>query len=91
MVYITTFLSIIGLHKLHKVKRRKLFMSEIQAETLTVREVAQKLRIGLNQSYEAVRRGDIPAIRIGGRYVIPVKAFEKWLASGGDKCSVKSE
>jgi excisionase family DNA binding protein len=34
---------------------------------------------GRNQMYEAVARGEIPSVKIGGRILIPKAAFEKWL------------
>lgn len=40
------------------------------AATMKVEEAAQLLGIGRNQAYEAVRRGDIPSLRIGGRILI---------------------
>lgn len=39
--------------------------------TLTVEEVARVLRIGRNTAYEAIARGDLPSVRIGGRVLIP--------------------
>ena len=39
--------------------------------TLTVSEAATVLRISRSSAYEAVRIGDIPAIRIGHRVVVP--------------------
>lgn len=39
--------------------------------TLTVEEAARVLRIGRNSAYEAIARGDIPSVRIGGRVLIP--------------------
>ena len=44
------------------------YMLQTEAATFTVRETAKLLRIGINQTYEAVKRGDIPAIRIGDRW-----------------------
>lgn len=40
-------------------------------DLLTVPEVAEVLRIGRNEAYEAVRRGDIPSIRIGRSIRVP--------------------
>jgi excisionase family DNA binding protein len=37
----------------------------------TVAEAGQLLGIGRNSAYEAVRRGDIRAVRIGKRWVVP--------------------
>lgn len=41
------------------------------AETMKVEEAAQMLGIGRNAAYEAVRRGEIPSLRIGGRILVP--------------------
>jgi excisionase family DNA binding protein len=48
-------------------------------QTLTVVEAAKALGIGRGQAYEAVRRGDIPSIRLGKRLVIPRQAFDRLL------------
>jgi excisionase family DNA binding protein len=50
-----------------------------EAVTITVDEAALRLRIGRNQAYEAVRRGDIPAIRVGARWLVPTVALERLL------------
>jgi excisionase family DNA binding protein len=50
-----------------------------EAATLTVDEAAQRLRIGRNQCYEGVRRGDIPAIRVGARWLVPISALDRLL------------
>ena len=54
------------------------------ALTLTVEEAATYLGISRNSAYEAVRRGEIPNIRIGGRIVIPRRRFLDWLGAGSD-------
>ena len=46
-------------------------------KTLNVDEVAQLLGIGRTLAYQAVRRGEIPSIRIGNRYLVPKAALEK--------------
>ncbi len=38
--------------------------------TLTVEETAALVGAGLRQTYEAVRRGDLPAVKIGGRWFV---------------------
>jgi excisionase family DNA binding protein len=48
-------------------------------QTLTVDEAAEILGIGRNSAYEAVRRGEIPAIRLGRRLVVPRHALEQLL------------
>ena len=49
------------------------------AWTATVAETAKRLGIGKNAAYEAVRRGEIPYIRIGKRILVPVAALERLL------------
>jgi excisionase family DNA binding protein len=70
----------------HKRKQRKAeakttsraeTMPAPQLDTLTVEEVAARLRIGRNQAYEACRSKIIPAIRVGERWLIPRAAFER--------------
>ena len=48
-------------------------------KVLTVKEGAKQLGLGINQTYAACERGQIPSIRFGRRWVIPASAFEKWL------------
>lgn len=50
-----------------------------QKLTMTVSEVAAALKIGRGLAYEAVRRGEIPAIRVGRRLLVPRRALEKLL------------
>lgn len=49
----------------------------------TVEEAAKLLRIGRSAAYEAVRRGEIPALRLGRRLRIPRKALEELLDHAG--------
>lgn len=51
----------------------------VERQTLTVDEAAKALGIGRGQAYEAVRRGEIPALRLGKRLVVPRQAFERLL------------
>jgi excisionase family DNA binding protein len=44
-----------------------------------VREVAEILNISVWMAYAAARSGDLPAIRIGGRVLIPRVGLEKLL------------
>lgn len=53
--------------------------------TMSVPEAGRRLGIGRNAAYEAAHRGDIPAIRIGRRYIVPRVAFERMLAEAGQK------
>lgn len=47
---------------------------------MTVDEVAAALRIGRRQCYEAVRNGEIPALRIGRSIRIPRAWLDRTLA-----------
>jgi excisionase family DNA binding protein len=50
-------------------------------EVLTVRETATILRVGRNQLYQAVARGEIGAVRIGRSIRIPKQALLGLLAA----------
>jgi excisionase family DNA binding protein len=51
----------------------------IKRRTMTVEEAAQALGISRNGAYAAVRRGEIPAIKIGDRRLVPIVAIERLL------------
>lgn len=53
--------------------------------TLTVPEAARLLGISRNSAYEAVRRGELPVLRIGKRYLVPRIALERMLAEAGSQ------
>jgi excisionase family DNA binding protein len=48
-------------------------------ETTTVPAAAKRLRIGRNQAYRAVACGQLPAIKIGRRLLIPTAALDRLL------------
>ena len=48
--------------------------------TYSIDEAAKLLGIGRNHAYEAAKRGEIPAIRIGKRIVVPRAALERLLS-----------
>jgi excisionase family DNA binding protein len=50
-------------------------------EMLTVKEVATILRVGRNQLYQAVARGEVRAVRIGRTIRIPKTALLDLLAT----------
>ena len=47
--------------------------------TYNVVEAGRKAGLGRNASYEAVKRGDMPTIRIGNRLLGPKKAWDRKL------------
>jgi excisionase family DNA binding protein len=50
-----------------------------EQHVMTVDEAAKRLRISRNGAYEAVRRGEIPSIKIGKRILVPRAALERML------------
>lgn len=61
---------------------RLLHMADSRA-VYSVREVARLLSLSLGSTYALVREGEIPARKLGGRWVIPKKRFHAWL----DECT----
>lgn len=52
-------------------------------ETYTLQETAKILGLGRNVAYAAARSGELPAIRVGRRYLIPREALTRWMADAG--------
>ena len=50
-----------------------------EALTITVERAGQLLGISRGLAYDLVRRGDIPAIRLGRRLVVPAHAVDQIL------------
>ena len=46
----------------------------------TVEEAGALLDLGRSGAYDAVRRGDLPTIRIGRRILVPKEALDRLLA-----------
>lgn len=51
--------------------------------TISVEQAAAIFGIGRNAAYEAVRRGEIPSVRLGGRILVPTAAIRKMLYVDG--------
>ncbi len=58
---------------------------ETARRTLTVPEAGRLLGLGRQASYEAVRRGELPVLRIGRRLLVPAPALDRLL--GGEASS----
>ena len=57
---------------------------ELESRTIiTIKEMSAILGIGRNTAYEAVKKGEIPSVKVGRRILVPSKALDKWLESGG--------
>ena len=48
-------------------------------KAISVLECARLLGLGKNLCYEAIQRGEIPSIKVGGRILVPVAALDKML------------
>lgn len=48
--------------------------------TYSIEEAASMLGLGRNSAYEAARAGQLPAIRIGRRLLVPKAALDKMLS-----------
>jgi excisionase family DNA binding protein len=53
--------------------------------TVSVEEAGKTLGCSRNTAYEAVRRGEIPVIRIGKLLRVPKAALERLLSGAGPK------
>ncbi|MGE3795985.1 MAG: helix-turn-helix domain-containing protein [Dehalococcoidia bacterium] len=51
----------------------------VEPLTYTVEEVAALLGIARGVAYESVRTGEIPATRVGRRWLVPRRRFHAWL------------
>jgi excisionase family DNA binding protein len=57
--------------------------SDLRAEVVDVPEAAKILKISRNSAYEAIKRKEIPSIRLGRRLRVPRAGLDKLLA--GDR------
>jgi excisionase family DNA binding protein len=54
-------------------------LAVITRAVYTVAEVAELLSLSLGSTYAMVRAGQIPARKLGGRWVVPKRRFHAWL------------
>ena len=55
----------------------------MERQTVSIKEAAQQFGLHYEAVYRAVRKGEIPAIRIGGRILIPKAVMVRLLADPG--------
>ena len=58
-------------------------VSDNSRATLTVEKAAEYMGIGRSLCYELLRRGEIPAIRLGSRWLIPKARLDEMLNQAG--------
>lgn len=51
----------------------------IEKETLSVRDLSERLGISLPKAYELVKQPGFPVLKIGSRILIPIEGLRKWL------------
>ena len=54
-------------------------------DLLTVRELAEYLRVSLRTAYQLVADGEVPATRVGGQWRIPRAGLDSQLAGPSEK------
>jgi len=59
--------------------------------TVTVEEAAEMLGISRSSAYECVHRGELRALRLGRRLVVPRTALEELLGGAPASASLLSE
>jgi excisionase family DNA binding protein len=69
-----------GTKKHPRVKERS-----VKRRTLSPRETTQYTGFGLSHTYELLRRGMMPSIRVGKQFFIPENALLRWLDSCGEE------
>ena len=60
---------------------------EKERKVLTVDEVADKLGICSQLVRRQIKKGVIPCVKVGDRYLIPIVAFERWRAECNEATS----
>jgi excisionase family DNA binding protein len=50
-------------------------------ELLTVPEAARRLSLGRATTYQLVRRGELPSVRVGRAVRVPARALDAWIAA----------
>ena len=63
-------------------------LQQLKQLAFTVDEARQVSRIGRNEIYLAIKRGELRAIRVGRKVVIPAAALEAWLDELASKAAV---
>jgi excisionase family DNA binding protein len=51
----------------------------------TVSEIAEKLGVTPNRTYQMIATGELPSVRIGGGIRVPVASWEQWIKNKNDE------
>ncbi len=66
-------------------------MTPLEERVLRVEEAAALLGVAVSTFYAAARRGEVPAIRIGRRLVVPGAALRRFLEGSEDRRPSREE
>jgi excisionase family DNA binding protein len=72
------------------VKHPRIKERSAKRRTLSPRETTQITGFGLTRTYELLRSGVMPSIRVGKQFYVPESALLKWLDSCGDQTAATS-
>ena len=67
----------------HPLSSRR--VEDANRSTLTPKESTKITRFGVAATYQMLRDGTLPSIRVGKRFFIPRAALERWLDSCGGR------
>lgn len=56
---------------------------ENEKPTMSIKDAASELGIGLNQAYAAARNGELPTLRVGKRMLVLTVPFRRMLRGEG--------
>lgn len=59
-------------------------MTQTSPITISVPEAGKMLGVGKHAAYEAVKRGQIPVIKVGNRLRVSVAAIERMIQQGSN-------
>ena len=60
-------------------------MVTTEAVAISIPEAARRLGVNANWLYQLARQGDFPpAVKVGHRWVVGMKALERYVNEGGD-------
>ena len=69
----------LSIWNLHGIRSK--FMRTLAAtEAIDIRTAGRQIGLGQRAAYRAAERGDLPAVKLAGRWVVPLQAWRRFLA-----------
>jgi excisionase family DNA binding protein len=69
---------------------REFRAARIESTYRSVAELAADLGLSERSTRSAIRRGEIPHIRVGRRFILPRAAIAEWLRTAGQSSAIQS-